>query len=122
MLKKTIIILLMLVSVWIGFSTAFMMYHPDMRIAQYSLGIVPFCQLIEADRLKVCPTARLSKDIKEGGRITLYVCDGHHAFVETNNVPKEPIKKLLKIYKDKGKKVVGKCETEFGKIYEMVGL
>ena len=120
MLKTTIFILCMVISMMIGFGTAFLMYNPDMRMAHYSLGIVPFCQLIEADRLKVCPTARLTKDI-EGGRITLYVCDEHHAFMEINNVSEKFVKILLKVYENKGKKVVDKCETKFGKTYEMVG-
>ena len=97
--------------------------HPYLNQRQYNLGLVSFCNLSEADRFKVCPSARYSIDLDEGGNLTLYVCDNNHAFVETNNIPKDSVfvKNLLKSYKNRNKQTVSQCKTKYGIIYELVG-
>jgi len=121
MIKTIIIIICMTLCIWIGFGAGWFAY-PHLRHAQYELGLVHFCDLTEADRFKVCPLARISKEMPEGGTLTLYVCDKQHGFIETNNIPEnsKKIKKLLSRYKIKGKEVVSECKTEYGSVYELV--
>lgn len=120
-LKIISYVLVLILTLSLGYSIGVFHHKKSARIG-YKIGVVSFCDLEEADRLKVCPLMRFQKEIESGGSAILYVCSQESGFIETNSLTKKSAKlleSLLNKIRKKGGQVEEVCSTENGVVYEI---
>ena len=122
-MKKWVKISLMVLIMCVGYGVGFVQYNPKVRIKTYERGVTSFCNLLEEDRLKVCPLKRIYTELKTGGSVIYYVCSQDESFIETNDLSdlsREMMMADFKKYIDAGAlKIEQVCDTDYGKVYRL---
>jgi hypothetical protein len=113
------IVLVVILSFIIGVSVS--MLHENFSRSGYNVGIVPFCDLIEIDRLKVCPMVRRVIELPTGGSLIIYACNTDFMYVETNSLSEVSKKKLYeKFERYRNNNIIKKeCKSKLGIVYSV---
>lgn len=73
----------------IGYGAATTSFKKD-TAENFMKGTVSFCQLNEAERIRICPMVRTQENGENDARLIMYQCNGTYAFV----VMEKPTKKM----------------------------
>jgi len=102
-----------------GYIIGDLRFNPDWQLAFHEAGFIPFCDLNETDRLRVCPLMRVTQELSTGGSLVFYQCNNKEGYIETVDLTVMSNSNVTKNFNALPSRPSKKCDTTRGEIFHV---